>query len=42
MTPSNELKLCASHDNPICTVVEFDFAMGPNGEATRAEVSYGD
>ena len=37
----DELKLFASHDNPVCTVVEYDSPMGPNGEATRVELKHG-
>jgi hypothetical protein len=38
----DELKLFASHSNPVCTVIEYDSPMGPNGEATRVELEYGD
>ncbi len=38
----DELNLFASHDNPVCTVIEYDSPMGPNGEATTIEVKYGD
>ena len=38
----DELNLFASHDNPVCTVVEYDSPMGPNGEATRVEIVHGD
>jgi EthD domain len=38
---ADELNLFASHDNPVCTVVEYDSPMGPNGEATRVEVVSG-
>jgi hypothetical protein len=37
----DEAKLFASHANPVCSVVEFDSPMGPNGEPTRVEVTYG-
>lgn len=38
----DELNLFASHDNPVCTVIEYDSPMGPQGEATRVEVVHGD
>ena len=38
----DELNLFASHDNPVCTVVEYDSPMGPNGEATRVEIVHRD
>jgi hypothetical protein len=38
----DEARLFASHANPVCSVEEFDSPMGPNGEATRVELSYGD
>ena len=38
----DELTLFASHDNPVCTVIEYDSPMGPQGEATRVEVVHGD
>lgn len=41
-TKQDELNLFASHDNPVCTVVEFDSPMGPPGEATFVEVRHGD
>lgn len=42
-TKADEAKLFASHDNPVCTLIEeFDSPMGPNGEPTRVEVKYGD
>lgn len=34
---ADELKLFASHDNPVVTVEEFDSPMGPNGEMPRWE-----
>ncbi len=37
----DETRLFASHDNPVCTVVEYDSPMGPNGEATRVELKHG-
>ena len=36
----DEKNLFASHSNPVCTVVEYDSPMGPNGEMTRVEVKY--
>jgi hypothetical protein len=39
---ADELNLFASHDNPVCTVVEYDSPMGPNGEATRVDLRYGE
>ena len=38
----DEAKLFASHANPVCSVVEYDSPMGPNGEATRVELRYED
>ena len=38
----DEAKVFASHDNPVCTVIEYDSPMGPNGEATKVELSYSD
>lgn len=38
----DEAKLFASHSNPVCTVIECDSPMGPNGEATHVEVVHGD
>ena len=38
----DEKNLFASHANPVCSVVEYDSPMGPNGEATRVELAYGD
>ncbi len=42
MTKADEEKLFASHANPVCTCIEYDSPMGPNGETTRVELSYGD
>jgi EthD domain len=36
----DETNLFASHDNPVCTVVEYDSPMGPNGEATHVELRF--
>ena len=41
-TIEDEKKLFASSANPICSVIEYDSPMGPNGEATRVELKYGD
>ena len=41
MTKADEANLFASHANPVCTVVEYDSPMGPNGETGRVEVVYG-
>ena len=38
----DELNLFASHSNPVCTVIEYDSPMGPNGEATRVEIVHAD
>jgi len=39
----DELNLFASHDNPVCSVIEeYDSPMGPNGEKTRVELRYAD
>jgi hypothetical protein len=38
---ADELKLFASHSNPVCTVIEYDSPMGPNGEPTRVDVVSG-
>lgn len=36
-------RVIASHANPIVSVIEeYDSPMGPNGEATRVELKYGD
>lgn len=36
----DEMKLFATHSNPICFVEEHDSPMGPNGEIPRVELSY--
>jgi hypothetical protein len=41
-TMADEKILFATHSNPICSVVEYDSPMGPNGEATHVELRYGD
>ena len=40
MTKADEERLFASHANPVCTCIEYDSPMGPNGEATQVEVKY--
>lgn len=42
MTKADEDKLFAGHENPVATCIEYDSPMGPNGEATRLELRYGD
>ncbi len=37
----DEKKLFASHTNPVCSMIEYDSPMGPNGENTRVELKYG-
>jgi hypothetical protein len=39
---ADETNLFASHDNPVCTVIEHDSPMGPNGEASQVVLRYGD
>jgi hypothetical protein len=34
----DETHLFASHINPVCSVIEYDSPMGPNGEATGVEI----
>ncbi|MDE8654055.1 EthD domain-containing protein [Novosphingobium album (ex Liu et al. 2023)] len=41
-TMADEKNLFASHANPVCSVIEYDSPMGPNGEATHVEVRYAD
>lgn len=36
----DEKKLFATHANPVCSVIEYDSPMGPNGEPTTVEVVY--
>lgn len=38
----DEAKLFASHNNPVCTVIEYDSPMGPNGEKTHVKLEYKD
>ena len=40
LTKADEKNLFASHSNPVCTCVEYDSPMGPNGEPIRVEVKY--
>ena len=42
MTRADEEKLFASHTNPVCTCIEYDSPMGPNGEMTHVDLRYGD
>ena len=42
MTKADEEKLFAGHENPVCTCIEYDSPMGPNGEATHVDLRYGD
>ena len=38
----DEANLFASHNNPVCSVIEeYDSPMGPGGEETRIELHYG-
>jgi hypothetical protein len=37
---ADEAKLFATHSNPMCSVVEFDSPIGPNGEVPRVELVY--
>ncbi|UVO55646.1 EthD domain-containing protein [Sphingomonas sp. SUN039] len=39
---ADEANFLATHDNPVCSVIEYDSPMGPNGEATRVELRHGD
>ena len=41
-TMADEKRLFASHANPVCSVIDYDSPMGPNGEATHVEVKYGE
>jgi hypothetical protein len=38
----DERQLFASHNNPVCSVVEFDSPVGPNSEIPRVELKFGD
>ena len=42
MIKEDETNLFASHNNPVCSVVEYDSPMGPNGEATHVELKHHD
>lgn len=42
ITAADEKKLFASHNNPVCSVVDYDSPMGPNGEPTHVDLRYGD
>jgi hypothetical protein len=37
----DERNLFATHSNPVCSVVEYDSPMGPNGEPTTVQVVHG-
>lgn len=39
---ADEANLFASHANPVCSVIEYDSPMGPNGESTQVELRYQD
>jgi hypothetical protein len=39
---ADEENLFASHRNPVCSIVEHDSPMGPNGEVTSVELKYVD
>lgn len=39
---ADELKLFASHANPVCSIIEYESPMGPHGEATHVELRHGD
>jgi translation initiation factor 2B subunit (eIF-2B alpha/beta/delta family) len=39
---ADEAVLFASHANPVCSVVEYDSPMGPNGENTHVSLDYHD
>lgn len=40
LTKADEANLFASHANPVCTCIEYDSPMGPNGEVGRVEMVY--
>lgn len=42
ITAADEKKLFASHANPVCSIVDYDSPMGPNGEPTHVDLRYGD
>ena len=37
---ADEKNLFATHSNPVCSVIEYDSPMGPNGEATHVDLRY--
>ena len=39
---ADEKNLFATHANPVCSVIEYDSPMGPNGEATHVDLRYED
>jgi hypothetical protein len=39
---ADEARLFASHANPVCSVIEYDSPMGPNGEATHVDLRHED
>ena len=39
---ADEARLFASHANPVCSVVEYDSPMGPQGETTHIDIRYQD
>ncbi len=39
---ADEAVLFASHANPVCSVIEYDSPMGPNGENTHVSLQYRD
>jgi hypothetical protein len=36
----DEKKLFASHSNPVCTAIEYDSPMGPNGETPKVVLTF--
>ena len=38
----DEAKLFETHSNPMCSVVEYDSPMGPQGQTPRVELFYED
>src|SRR4029077_7832646 len=42
MIKEDETRVSTSHANPVCSVIEYDSPMGPNGEMTRVELKYED
>ena len=39
---ADEAKLFATHNNPMCSVVEYDSPMGPQGQTPHVELAYED